>query len=257
MKKTIQQRRAKERFKVALRLEKEYEKSLKAIIKNIEHMTKSMINPKMTEGELKESSMHLSNMLRNYSQTIKPWAKSVANRMITRIAAVDESAWIKLGRDMNRELRKELDSAPTGNALRTFLATQVSLITSLPLEASERVHKMALEGITTGERADSIAQKILQTGNVTLSRARCIARTEVARTASGLTKARSEHVGSTHYYWRSSDDGDVRDSHKKMNGKICEWAAPPEVEPGMHYHAGMIYNCRCYPDPILDYEIKK
>jgi len=255
-KERIQKRRARERFNVASRLEREYLRSLRHIVKQIDVMTKSIINKNMTEDELKTAHGQLSNMLRGYGETIKPWAKSVANKMVAKIAKVDESNWVKLGREMNKSLNQELSEAPTGNMLIQFLSEQVKLITSLPSEAADRVHKMALEGIITGERADSIARKILQTGNVSQSRAQCIARTEVARVASGLTMARSKHVGSTHYYWRSCEDGDVRESHKKMDGKICEFAAPPEVEPGKYYHAGMIYNCRCYIEPILDYEMK-
>ena len=69
-----------------------------------------------------------------------------------------------------------------------------------------------------------------------------IAKTEVARTASALTMARATHIGATHYYWRTSSDADVRKSHKKMNGKIIEWANPPKVDENVEpYHAGMIW----------------
>ena len=252
-----QQRKAKERFKLAVRLEREYEKSLKAIVKQIDRLVRDMVHDKMSESELKAAQADLTAMLHNYSGTIKPWAKSVAAKMLAKIAKTDESEWIKLGRQMNRALHKELETAPTGDMLRTFLAEQVSLITSLPKEAGDRVHEMTLKGITTGERADSIARKILETGSVTMSRARCIARTEVARTAAGLTMSRSKHVGSTHYYWRTCSDGDVRESHKHMDGRIIEFANPPEVEPGLFHHAGMIYNCRCYMSPIMDWEMSK
>ena len=89
------------------------------------------------------------------------------------------------------------------------------------------------------------------TGKVTESRAKLIARTEIARTSNGLTMARATHIGVTHYVWRSSQDGSVRESHKKMNGSIIPFDHPPEVEPGERYHAGMIYNCRCFMEPIL------
>ena len=256
MKASIQKRRAKERFNTASKLEKEYVKSMRLLVKQIDLMVKDIINVNLTEDQLKLAQHDLTRMLHQYSDTIKPWAKSIAEKMVLRLVKIDESDWIKLGRDMNRALKKELDDAPTGDMVKSFMAEQVVLITSLPKEAGDRVHEMTLKGITTGERAEDITKKILQIGNVTLSRARLIARTEVARTASALTMARSKHVGATHYYWRTSGDGDVRDSHKKMNGKIIEWVNAPEVELGKLYHAGMFPNCRCYPEPILDYEMK-
>ena len=234
---------------------------MRLLVRQIDQMVMSMVNVNMTEEQLKQAESELTRMLHQYSETIKPWAASISSKMINRIIKVDESEWIKLGREMNQALKKELDTAPTGELVKSFLAEQVTLITSLPKEAGDRVHEMTLKGITTGERADNIAKSILETGDVTLSRAKLIARTEVARTASSLTMARSKHVNSTHYYWRSCEDGDVRSSHKKMDGKICEWANPPLVEPdakhlnARNYHAGMIYNCRCYAEPILDYEM--
>jgi uncharacterized protein with gpF-like domain len=43
----------------------------------------------------------------------------------------------------------------------------------------------------------------------------------------------------------------VRESHKAMNGKFVRWDSPPTLSDGTTTHAGQIYNCRCYPDPVL------
>ena len=136
--------------------------------------------------------------------------------------------------------------------LRQFLSEQVKLITSLPLDAAQRVHELTLQGITEGTRAKAIAAEILKTGRVTESRAKLIARTEVARTASGLTMARAVHVGCTHYYWRTSGDSDVRKSHKEMNGMIVPFNHPPTLSDGTTTHAGQIFNCRCWIQPLLE-----
>jgi SPP1 gp7 family putative phage head morphogenesis protein len=248
-------RQARERYAVASRVERDYLRNIRKLTNQIDHMVKGMVNIKMTQYELERAQARLQAMLRQYGETITPWAESAAEKMVKRVESIDENNWTRLGKQINRSLRKELQDAPVGETLRSFMAEQVVLIKSLPIEAAERVHKMTLEGITTGERASSIAAKILETGSVTKSRAQLIARTEVARTASGLTMARSKHVGATHYYWRTSGDGDVRASHKKFNGRIIAWDDPPEVDPGYRYHAGMFPNCRCYPEPILEEEL--
>ena len=79
-----------------------------------------------------------------------------------------------------------------------------------------------------------------------------IARTEVARTASGLTEARARHVGSDGYFWRTAKDADVRDSHRQMEGKFVKWNEPPTLSDGTVTHAGQIYNCRCYAEPVIN-----
>ena len=238
---------ARERFANAQRLEIEYLRSLRHLTKQIDHIVKGM-----APGGNVRNSAELQNVLRKYSETIRPWAEAVAEKMITKIARKDSQSWLRLGKSIGTSLRAELEKAPIGDMFAQFMREQVTLITSLPLEAAERVHKLATEGLLTGgRRASDIAKDILATGKVTESRAKLIARTEIARTASGLTMQRAKFVGSTHYVWRTSGDSDVRKSHKEMDGSIISWDTPPTLSDGEKTHAGMIFNCRCYPEPII------
>lgn len=242
-----QRRQARERFAVAERMENEYLRSLRQLTRQIDHIVKGMA----PNGVVKDSN-ELQQVLTQYSRTIEPWARAVAEKMIMRIARKDEFAWTHLGKSIGRSLRREIQEAPTGEMLRRFLDEQVTLITSLPIDAAQRVHKLTLEGITEGTRAKEIAAEILKTGKVTASRAKLIARTEVARTASGLTMARAQFVGATHYHWRTSGDSDVRKSHKEMNGKVIPFGQAPTLSDGTVTHAGQIFNCRCWIQPILE-----
>jgi SPP1 gp7 family putative phage head morphogenesis protein len=151
---------------------------------------------------------------------------------------------------MSRALKDEIRTAPTGEALRRLLDEQVHLITSLPLDAAERVHEIATKQLYSGDRADVLAKQILRSGDVSKSRANLIARTEVARAASGLVQARATHVGSEGYVWRTANDRDVRKSHKGMSGKFVRWDSPPVLDK-MRGHAGQFPNCRCYPEPVV------
>lgn len=242
-----ERRKARERFQLAERLETEYLRALRKVTKQVDNIVKEM-----APGGVVNNSVQLQNILRGYAKLIEPWAESVARRMLKRIADKDENAWAKLGKSLGIGLRKEINEAPTGVFFQMFMQEQVRLITSLPIEAAERVHKLTTEGmIAGGRRASEIQNDILETGSVTESRAKLIARTEVARTASALTMARAKHVGGTHYIWRTSGDADVRKSHKDMNGAVIPWDTPPILSDGSQTHAGMIYNCRCYPEPIL------
>lgn len=240
-------RQARERFAVAERLEAEYLRALRQLTRQIDSIVKGM-----APGGVVRNSIELQNTLRNYSRAIEPWAKSVAEKMLTRIARKEESVWFAMSKTMSRNLRQELLGAPVGELMRDFLAEQAKLITSLPIDAANRVHDLTLESMLDASRADYVAKEILKTGQVTESRAKLIARTEIARTASGLTLVRAQHVGVTHYIWRTSGDGDVRESHKKMNGAVIPIDTPPLLEDGTRTHAGMIYNCRCFPSPIID-----
>lgn len=241
------------RFAIASRLERQYFLRINKLVEQINGLIGTIIQSDMSLSEIQQAESRLSFILQDYSQMIKPWASNVSKSMVEKIANIDETNWMQLGRTMGRELRKEINTEASGRLMRQMMEEQVSLITSLPLSAAQRVHDMTLEAIVTGERAENLVQRIFETGHVTQSRARLIARTEVARTASLLTQARSEDIGVTHYYWRTCEDSDVRESHKDMNGKIVAWNKPPIVDKGKPpYHAGQIYNCRCYPEPIID-----
>lgn len=174
--------------------------------------------------------------------------------MLTEVDARDRQMWEQLSDEMSRELRKEIRTAPTGARMQELLQEQVSLITSLPTDAAKRVHELTLAGIEDSTRAKEIAREIARSGEVSVSSANLIARTEVARTASTLTQARAEHVGSEGYIWRTAGDSDVRHSHKQMNGKFVRWDSPPTLSDGTTTHAGQIYNCRCYPEPVIPEE---
>lgn len=192
----------------------------------------------------------LADRLRKYAQILGPWAQSVAARMIADVSRADRQVWRARSAEMGRLLHHEIDNAPTGQVMRGLLAEQVSLITSLPVQAAARVHKLTIEAITNGARASEIAAEIMRTGEVTKSRATLIARTEVGRTASALNQARAQFVGSTAYVWRTAHDSDVRPSHAAMEGKVVDWAQPPTLD-GLTGHAGALPNCRCYSEPIV------
>lgn len=202
----------------------------------------------------------LQNALRQYSKMLEPWAAAVSTRMLADVSQRDEAMWATLAKEMGLSLRAEIAKAPTGEFLKDMLAESVALITSLPTEAGQRVHELTLKSLETGSRAEALADEIMRTGEVTRARARLIARTEVSRTASGLIEARSAHVGSDAYYWRSSEDADVRNtdgnpvgSHRRLNGKVIKWSEPPVASTnGQRYHAGQGPNCRCWPEPIFD-----
>jgi SPP1 gp7 family putative phage head morphogenesis protein len=236
--------KARAAFARVRRAEKQYAVQLRKVARHVGEIIRAH-DPQTSDG-----MAEIRAILGKYSEVIEPWAKAAAARMIADVGRRDEKAWEENSRAMGRALRAEIAKAPAGEFLRSKLSENVKLIKSLPTEAAERVHKLTLEGITNAARAGEIAQEIARSGEVTVSRANLIARTEVARTASGLTEARARHVGSEGYIWRTAGDSDVRPSHRKMAGKFVAWGDPPTLD-GMAGHAGQFTNCRCYPEPVI------
>ncbi len=208
-----------------------------------------------------EAMPALNEALRNYAAGTAPWARAVTKRMLTEVDRRNRTAWEKHTKEMSLALRQELATAPTGEAVQGILEGQVELITSLPMDAAQRVHEASLEALSIGgryaERTEEIEAALAAahpdaTGEWLRNRATLIARTETARAASVLTQARSEHIGATHYQWLTAGDFRVRESHRKLNRKIFAWADPPLSDlPDYHSHPGQIFNCRCTALPII------
>lgn len=192
----------------------------------------------------------LTETLLGYSRLIRPWARVTAARMLADVGRRDEKAWAEQAATMSRALRKEIATAPTGEVFHQLMEEQVTLITSLPTEAAERVHKLVEQGLADGTRASEYAKEIYNTGEVTRSRATLIARTEVGRAATSLVQARATHVASEGYIWQTAHDQDVRPSHKKMQSKFVRWDDPPTLD-NLTGHAGALPNCRCWPEPVI------
>jgi len=233
------------------KLEGRYARDLRKIAKQVGDLVRGVAPDGVLDSVQAEA---LRLLLGKYAEAVEPWAKATAGRMVAEIAIKERKAWAEHARLMGRELRREIMEAPTGQVMREALAEQVKLIKSLPTEAAERVHRLAIEGIQNGTRSSEIAKEIMRSGEVTAGRANMIARTAVSTTSTLLTEARSVHAGSEGYIWRTADDSDVRPSHARMEGKFVRWDDPPTLD-GYKAHAGCSANCRCYPETVLpDYE---
>jgi SPP1 gp7 family putative phage head morphogenesis protein len=237
-------RREKSPFDKARSIEEGYARDLRKIAREIGRI----VSGYDASDPYQQAAM--AEALRKYADLIKPWAQSKALTMIARINEQDARAWRKATSEVSSALRQEIAAAPTGMAMRTLLGEQVELITSLPIKAAERVQHFAQEARITGSRSKEFVAEIMRSGEVSKARATMIARTETARAASVLTQARAEHIGSDGYIWRTSRDGDVRPSHKKMEGRFVSWTSPPTLD-NLTGHAGCLPNCRCYCEPVI------
>jgi len=239
--------KARQRFIRARKAEKQFQRNLLQVARQVG----SIVSGMSIKGVV-TSMPQLSVALARYSELIKPWAKAVSAKMVAEVDQRDENAWNEMGKEMGRNLRMEVKKAPTGERMRQLMDEQVDLITSLPIDAAKRVHKLTIEALNDGTRASEIAKEIERSGEVTASRARLIARTETSRTITAMTQARAEFIGSTQFVWETSRDSDVRHIHQELQGKVFDWDNPPVAgENGERALPGAIYNCRCWANPII------
>ena len=201
------------------------------------------------------------------SQAYKNYINTTLLRMLKPIARQNQAVWKRAmashkgSKLMYKYLMEELKKG-TGRAIQSQLLQNAALISTLPMDVAQKVVNDVTSEAYKGKRAEEIATIIQeQTSKHSRASARLIARTEVSKANTALTKARAEEVGLRWYVWRTAEDGDrVRKSHRNMEGVIVNWNEPPSPEalvgePSVgNYHAGNIWNCRCYPSPIIDEE---
>lgn len=213
---------------------------------------KTLLRGLVASGSVDQDA--ITKALQDYAVMLTPWANSVAAYMVADVSRRDAKIWKQVSREIGAGLRREIDYAPVGGVMQEMLASSVGLIKSLPLQAAEEVHQIVLNNLPAGRRAASLIPQILELGSKTEARARLIARTEVSRTASLMTAARAQYAGSEGYIWRTVGDADVRESHAEMEGKYVRWDTEPKLSDGTRTHAGCIYNCRCFAEPVLPEE---
>lgn len=207
------------------------------------------------------------NDMRNFqnSEPFNSFVYSAVRRMVTPIAVQNMRTWRMAAKKATRNpgLYRMLMSE-INQGLKSDIEIQIeenaSLIKTLPTDVAKKVTKDISDMALKGMRASEIAKVIReQTDKHSRASAKLIARTEVSKTTTALTKARCDNLDLHWYVWRTMEDGDrVRKSHRIMEGVLVNWNEPPSPEALAgeksvgNYHAGNIWNCRCYPEPLIE-----
>ena len=240
-------------------VEKEYLNTLLKLVKIFKKIANS-------SGSDQQKYIDSMNNFQNSMQYEK-FINSAVKRMVLPLDVGNQRTWREAakkatkGKFLYRLLMDELKQG-TGQIIQKQVMENVLLIKTLPNDVAQKVVSDIAENALKGARAES-TEKIIKdkTDQHARASARLIARTETAKTMSALTKARCEQLGLRWYIWRTALDGTrVRPSHRIMEGVLVNWNNPPAPEELVgeksvgHYHAGNIWNCRCYSEPVLEFE---
>lgn len=249
-------------WKTSKRLERNYEKILK-VIQN--QFFQAILN--------KNNANEMINMLKVISRqhSFETYCQEIALKMVTSVYQKTEGNWRKAaeqntkGREIYEVLKKEKQNVLMENVIQKLIEQNAYFIKTLPLDIASDITKYIEKETTKGRRAEELVQEIkIKFPEKTKANAKCIARTEISKAQSALTKTRAEILNIQWYIWRTSQDERVRNAHKHMEGVLVSWKDPPSPEQLSKskyqygkYHAGEIFNCRCYAEPIVDIRFVK
>jgi HK97 family phage portal protein len=153
------------------------------------------------------------------------------------------------------ELRLTLDFDFLAPEAQKFLHEKMFEIADLVDEPVAKALRDSLEeGVRLGESVEKIAERVEEVFAVERTRARRIARTEVAESFNGGRFATMKEAGIEKIEWLSARDNRVRDSHVEVDGEI--------IVLGDRFSNGLLYpldpagpaeeivNCRCVSLPV-------
>jgi SPP1 gp7 family putative phage head morphogenesis protein len=216
-----------------------------------------------TNATLGEISSRLVEW-KNAESFLKQLPMQLAQKMITMQLATNARNWRETatkssqGKYIYQVLNQKILQGKLGQQVNTLIQENAQLIKTVPLNLSLSLTKHIQEQFIKGVRAEEIVKQIRpKLNNLKAYQINRIARTEVAKADTAITRVRAQAIGLNWYQWQTSEDARVRQSHKKMDLVLVNWNDAPSPEQLIgeqsegHYHAGNIYNCRCVALPIL------
>lgn len=240
------------------RIERGYNRALKGITNQIISAIGETDDPHKVVRKLKQIS--------NQKQ-YKEYCESLAMKMVTNVFNDSGKSWREAARnssssaDIYKAIMEEIKNPKIRLAFIEQINNNAKLISTLPAEIADFCTTYIQEESMGGKRASDIAKELMTlVPNKSKARIGVIARTETSKASTALTMARAESLGLNWYIWRTSQDARVRKSHDHMEDVLINWKNPPSPERLVgqksvgNYHAGNIYNCRCYPEPVVDIE---
>jgi SPP1 gp7 family putative phage head morphogenesis protein len=148
---------------------------------------------------------------------------------------------------------------------KSWAITNTRLINSIPETMLNDVSIVIQTGYRAGSSMTYIKNQITDKFNIAENRAKLIARDQIGKLHSNIIKDEHLRLGITQYRWLTSQDERVRQSHRVMSNKICQWSNETTYKNnvqdknwnmrssigGVQKQVGEDFQCRCSPIAII------
>lgn len=195
------------------------------------------------------------SFLQRLSGKINSWNTNQRNQMVRTVMGIDHFAY----------------EPWAASHMKSFVSENVGLISKLKDETFGNINRIVESGLRNGDLQKTIMRNILDgtdleagTFSKVEDRARLIARDQVGKFNGELTEIRQKAIGVNEYYWRTTGDERVRDSHDALDGMLCKysddtvfsddagvtWQSRKSIE-AFEGTPGEDYQCRCWPEAVF------
>lgn len=155
------------------------------------------------------------------------------------------------------------ESSWVAESVETWSDLNFELIRSLTDDYIKKVNTTVVSAVNEGTTYADLTKKIQSVNkNMSKARARLLARDQIGKLNGQLAGRRQTDAGVEEYTWKGAMDERERDSHRALQGKICEWKDATKVKVGKAWQdrssgmvklaPGMDIQCRCYGSPNMD-----
>lgn len=241
-----------------LSAEREYLKVLRRILREMARETRENIVPQAV-AEIQANRAMTSDADRSWFRRLLEMSIDLAisaEGMVGRILGLEaerhtkrfmETAKRALGVDLAAVVRQE----DLGDYLAAAALRNASLIKGFSDDTVKRVQTTVTNAVINGRSAADLRKELTKQFHFSDSRARLIARDQVAKTNSDLNRLRHQQAGVTEYTWRTSADERVRPRHRELEGKVYKYGEPTGAEEGLP--PGQPIQCRCIAQAVVTF----
>ena len=239
-----------------LAAEQAYLKALRVILRELARETRENIVPlavaeiQANRAMMRDAEQSWFDRLISRALGLATAAGEMVNRILGLEAERHTSAFAAaakrvLGVDLSAVVRQE----DLEGYLTTAAARNAALIKGLADDTVKRVQQTVTTAVINGRSATDLRKELTRQFQISDSRARLIARDQIAKFNSDLNRIRHQQAGLTEYVWRTSADERVRERHRRLEGKVYKYGEPTGAEQGLP--PGQPINCRCVAQAIV------
>lgn len=141
--------------------------------------------------------------------------------------------------------------------LTATIAENVNLIKSIPEKYLTGVQGAVMRSITTGNGMQDLVPYLANGKEITLRRARFIAKDQTKKAFENISSGRMKNLGLDKYEWlHTGGSNHPRKEHIAMSGKIYSLSSPPVIDSktGERGGPGQLPGCRCRKRPVIEFD---
>ena len=152
-----------------------------------------------------------------------------------------------IGVDISSVIRK----SDFDGVIRVTTSMNTALIRNLAEDTIKRIEMAVYNNAINGNSVKTLQQNLQKEFGISARRAKLIARDQMGKFNSTLTKLRQQQAGVTEYIWHTSHDERVRPLHRALEGKHYKWDEPTGAEGGLP--PGQNIQCRCWSEGVIEF----